>query len=140
MARKPKSTPATLPKNDDVKQVYKCDDNADWLGFVNIRLDDDAKEAFDAWLHDNAAYVTGWLDDLLTSGMKASFTYDAGNSCYIASFTGALLSPLPQRCATTSRAGSLSEVIALMVYKHYVVAEGNYGQFYANGRTTPTWG
>lgn len=113
--------------------------DAPWGGFINVRVDQEQKEEFEAWCSVNPDQ--GWviLTDVLNEGMKVGFAYDAENECYIITFTGALVYNSTERYCVTSRAGTIGETIALAGWKHAVLIAGNYGDLRANGRLS-SWG
>jgi hypothetical protein len=139
MARKTKS-PAK-PKTDPRElQPYWTPNDAEWGGFVNIRLDDSQREAYAEWEADNAQYAPQVVDELLAAGMKIGLSYDADNQCYICTFTGALVSVSDMRFVMTTRAGTMDEVLALSVWKHTQVAHGDYGDFRPRTGKFDSWG
>lgn len=133
--RKPKSSPA--PKVE--RGIYYLDGEAPWGGFINIRLDDEQKSEFLVWYEDNAKNVAQYWDDLLGEEPKTSMVYDREHSCYIVTVSGALVGGSTERYVSSSRAGTLLEAMALSVWKHFVLAEGDYGNYRTNG-TFMSWG
>lgn len=139
MARKKKGS------SDDAKAsveqgIYWTPNEAVWGGFINIRLDDEQKSSFHAWFEDNSPTVAGYVDDVLAEGMKVGISYDRENQCYIATFTGALVGNSNERYVATSRAGTLNECLGLAVWKHFIVANGDYGNFKPKTSTMMSWG
>lgn len=140
MARKRK-TPATPEPTPLREQQYYLPNEAKWGGFINIKLDDEQKADFYSWLEANAAHFSAAFDDMLGDGLKASFSFDAEHECYICSIQGALVGSDPeQRYVSTSRAGSLSEVIALSVWKHVELTQGDYGNYKPKDSSFMKWG
>lgn len=139
MARKKKGT-SDAEKPTIQQGIYWLGNEAVWGGFINIRLDDEQKSSFHAWFEDNAASVAGYVDDVLAEGMKVGLAYDRENQCYIATFTGALVSNSNERYVATSRAGTLNECLGLAVWKHFFVAQGDYGNFKPKTSTMMSWG
>lgn len=140
MARK--KAAAQAPKaNPAIEQPYYLPADAPWGGFINIKLDDDQRAEFFTWLEVNAAHYPSAFDDLLGAGMKATFSFDAEHECYILSLQGALTGASPeQRFVSTSRAGTLNEVIALTVWKHFELAKGDYGNYRPKDSSFMKWG
>ncbi len=140
MARKSKTT--SSPSNQPTDNIpYACTDKSDWAGFINIRLSDQQKLEFSAWWEKNQEAVFGALEELLSEGMKVSSSFDFQHGCFIVSLTGnLLLENPPSRATATSRAPSHVEAQALAVYKHFVVARGNYGNFRPKDSSFLTWG
>lgn len=139
MARKAKGA-SNAPKAKVEQGIYWLPNEAAWGGFINIRLDDEQKSSFLAWFEDNSSTVSGYVDDVLAEGMKVSLAYDRENQCYIATFTGALVSGSNERYVATSRAGTLNECLGLAVWKHFYLADGDYGNFKPKNSTMMSWG
>lgn len=133
MPRKSKpSVPQEQPATE--RQPYLLDSEAPWGGFINIRLEDEQKAQFFAWEEENNEHVSSYFDEMLGAGLKASFSFDATNECYILAVTGALMGSTPQsRFCSSSRAASLRQVMALTVWKHVVLAKGDYGNYRPKG-------
>lgn len=119
---------------------FRLGDDAQWGGFVNIRLSDDDKANFSAWYGENAAQSGVILDELLAAGMKVSLSYDMANACYICSFTGRLMSFSDERFVMTTRAGTLNEVLALACWKHVCLVKGDYDRWLYKPSQAPNWG
>lgn len=129
MPRKTKSTPVT-EERESVRQPYLLPNDSPWGGFINIRLDEAQHEEFFAWESENAGFVMEYLTELLAAGCKASFSYDAENECFICAITGALMGSTPgSRFCSTSRAASFGQVVSLTVWKHVILAKGDYGNY-----------
>lgn len=111
-------------------QRYWLETDAAWGGFINIRFDDERAELFRAWLRGDGKDYARLVDDLIGAGAKVTLAYDEENQCYIVSVAGALCTEQPKfRFSTSSRAGSMAEALAMAVYKHYFIAEGDYTPF-----------
>lgn len=140
MARKAKKSPVqSQPVQRE--QQYHLENDAPWGGFINIRLEDEQKDEFYLWLEANATHYPAAFDDMLGDGVKVSFAYDAAHECYICTVMGALVgSASADRFASTSRAGTLNEVIALSVWKHYELCGGDYGNYRPKDSKFMSWG
>lgn len=122
------------------QRTFHLAEGAEWGGFINIKLSEEQKEAFHAW-HAGAGNEPALiLDELLGAGMKVTLAYDRENECYICSYTGKLATFSSERFVTTTRAGTMSEVIALAVYKHAYIARGVYDDFMYTSKKAPNWG
>jgi len=108
---------------------YVCAPEATWGGFINIRINDKQREDFHDWEAANAAHVAGYFEDHLSEGMKISFAYDDENQAFIVTYTGRLVNMVGMRYAVSSRAGTVTQAMALAAYKHEVLAEGDYIRF-----------
>lgn len=140
MARKPKSrSPQQDPPPVEQGKFWLPSD-AEWGGFINIRLDDQQKDEFRTWEDTVSESVLPSLDDLLGEGIKFALSYDRENQCYIATLTGALVVGSNERYCVTTRAGGMFEVIALAMFKHYVLAKEDYGEYKPRSGRFDNWG
>lgn len=140
MARSKRTTPSAEQKQTKEQQYYLPSDSK-WGGFINIKLDDDQRAEFYTWLESNTAHYPAAFDDMLGDGLKATFSYDAEHECYILALQGALMGAAPtERFVSTSRAGTLGEVIALTVWKHSELAKGDYGNYRPKDSSFMKWG
>jgi len=137
-SKNPRPTPAPTPPVN--KGRYWLPNDATWGGFVNVKLDEAQHEEFDTWYAANSQHVAGYLDDHLGDGIKFGLSYDAENECFVATYMGALLSGSNERYCSTSRAGTVLEVIALCVWKHEVLAQGDYGNWSPKTGRMNKWG
>jgi hypothetical protein len=133
--RKPKGDPKPTVQHG----IYYCDAEAAWGGFINVRLDDEQKEEFGVWYAENAANVGSFVEDILGEEAKVTLVYDRENECFVASVTGAIVGGSNERYVATSRAGTMIEVMGLLVWKHFFLADGDYGNYRTNG-TMMKWG
>jgi len=135
MPKTPVSTPALDTPEDNVPQGrYWAPQEAGWGGFINVRLSDSQRENFHEWEAANSAHIGAFYEDHLGEGIKFSAAYDRENESYVVSYTGRLVAISPDRFCVTSRAGTLSQALALAVYKHEVMAEGDYIRFGSGGK------
>lgn len=137
MARKPKSVVPPVPAHVG---KYYLDPKAEWGGFINIKVEDSQKNDFDNWWSTNRTYCWSALDDLMGEGMKVSLAYDQENECYICSFTGKGWDTSYSRWCMSTRAGTLDESIALAVWKHFVLADCEWGDFLPKTGKKKMWG
>ena len=140
MPRKTKSPSDKTESAEVVHLPYWTPNDAAWGGFINIRLSDTDKEQFGFWVLENPAEGGVILDDLVCAGVKFGLSYDAPNQCYVATITGALVEGSNERYCVTTRAGTLSEVIALVAWKHAILAKGDYGSFRPSNGKLNNWG
>lgn len=114
--------------------------DAQWGGFINIRLSDEEKETAQLWIREHEREAFAMFADNLGEGFKFSLSYDAENQSYIASYTGAGWVGSELRCSMSARAGTWFEALALLVWKHNIHASGNWGQYRTDGRKVPSFG
>lgn len=134
-----KKNPATQ-NNDTPVQPRKPADDADWGGFINIAMADADKEAARQWIAAFSGEVESYLSDAIWSGFKYSVSADVSNECFIATFTGTPYEGSSLRASLSARGVTHWEATALLVYKHYVLAEGNWGQFTGAGKKRDQFG
>lgn len=129
MPPRKKTKVAELEQTSDV-QPYLLPNDSPWGGFINIRLSEEQKLEFFAWDEENTQHVSAYFDEMLGAGIKASFSFDATNECYVLAVTGALMGTTPgSRFCSTSRGGTLAQVMSLTVWKHVILAKGDYGNY-----------
>lgn len=137
MARKRKSAP---PADSSPVGRYHIENTADWGGFINIRVNDDMRSVFTSWWGEHRTECWQALDDLMGEGMKVSLSYDNDNQCYSCAFTGRGWESSTKRWCMTTKAGTLDEVIALALWKHFELANGNWGDYRPDGTKKEVWG
>jgi hypothetical protein len=102
-----------------------------WGGFINVRLLDQDKADFAVWQADNAATLWTDLQEYLATGFKLSLSYDADGDFYLATFTaeGREIIGIDLRCCLTARAPEWETAISLLIFKHEVLAQRNWGSY-----------
>jgi len=138
--RKAKSNVEQVTEQRQDRGVYFTDSETPWGGFVNIRLDEQQKQAFFTWLEGASGAIHQLIDDILSQQAKVSLAYDTKNQCYIVSVTGALMLDLPDRFVSTSRAASLHEALGLTAWKHFYLCDGDYGNYKPSDGSFMSWG
>lgn len=138
--RKSKGKSNAAQIQEQTKGIYYTDNEAPWGGFINIRLDDEQKSSFLAWFEDNTQTISRLLEDALGEGIKHGLSYDGKNQCFICTFTGALVFGSTERYVSTSRAATMLEAIALAVWKHFVLCDGDYGNYKPGNGSFLNWG
>ena len=103
----------------------------DWGGFINVRIDEDDKAQYDLWAEDNDPTMWVNFQDYLGRGFKFSLAYDPKGDFYLATFTaaGTKLIGIDLRCCLTARAPKWETAISLLMFKHEVLAHGNWGSY-----------
>jgi hypothetical protein len=140
MMPRPKSNKTTQSQPNEVDrrrqaQPYWIDDKAEWGGFCNVRIDEDQKAAFEEWLASSGVDWWSELVDLVGQGMKFSLTYDEPNQAYVATLTGRGWRAGNLRQSMSARAGDERTCMALLMYKHLVLASGDWGSYQPSGQT-----
>lgn len=135
-----KNKPQAQTKKPEIDYgKYYLPSDARWGGFINVKLDEEQREQFIAWLESTPSEGWRMLEDLTGDGMKCSVAYDAANECFTCSLTGRLVSNSNERYCITSRAGTLFDVVSLAVWKFVILLEGTCDNMLSNGRDV-NWG
>lgn len=108
--------------------------DADWGGYVNIRLSDDAVAEFELWSGAPECDWWGMYCELVAEGARVTCVSDPANDCYIMSATTCGWHGGTSRWTLQARAESVQRAAALLVYKHYIVAEGDWGKWKTGGQ------
>jgi|SRR5215207_282192 len=103
----------------------------DWGGFINVRIDEDDKAQYEIWAEDNNATLWADFQDYLARGFKFSLAYDPQGDFYLATFTagGVKQIGIDMRCCLTARAPKWETALSLLIFKHEVLAKGNWGNY-----------
>ena len=125
-AVKPKSNGSF---GDDNRTTSQRQVDPQWGGFLNLRLTEEEVASFKDWSSDPATQIWVIFVDVLNGDLKYSIAWDKENQCYIASLTGRLIPGQETRYATSARAMTWEEATALLLYKHTVLADGNWANF-----------
>lgn len=114
----------------------------DWGGFIDVRISDQDKADFDVWATDNSGTMWGDFQDLLAVGFKFSLSYDPDGDFYLATFTaaGQDIIGIDLRCCLTARAPEWEVALHLLLFKHYVMAKGNWGSYHVKSGTFKNFG
>lgn len=114
--------------------------NPEWGGFLNLRISEEEKTAFERWFAGDGCPMWEMYEQAMIDGLKFSHAWDEDNQCYIASFTGTLIPGQQTRYATSARAGTYVESIALLCYKHFVLADGDWSNYLPKTGKFMSWG
>jgi hypothetical protein len=126
--------------SSEPRQPRKPADNAEWGGFINVAMSEEEKTAARSWIMAFTGEVDSYLSDAVWEGLKLSVSADVSNECFIATFTGLPYEGSKLRSSLSARGATMWEATALLVYKHYVLAEGNWGQFMSSGKKKDNFG
>lgn len=127
----------TSQSRDELSQKSSnvVENSRNWQGFINIELSPDEKAFFPQWWQENADDIWDELQEIINSGLKFSLALDAQNDCYIASLTGNGVLKFPKFvCAMSARTDALDKAIALLVYKHVVICDGDWSKYWTAKR------
>jgi len=115
----------------------------EWAGFIQCSVKDSEREEYDLWLSEAGDKVWRELDDALGTGLKLTLSFDAGNDCYIASFTGRpdLVGSVAWTCCLSGRGGTFEEALAVLIYKHAALLHYDWYEIANNPKKgRPTFG
>lgn len=138
-AKRTKSDETSREEKNQHGSLFSSNEAA-WGGFINIRLGEEQKQTFVAWFESSVEAIPSYVDDILGEGGKLSLSFDLPNSAYIVTLVGSLVSNSNERYASTSRAGSLTEALGLTVWKHFLLCDGDYGNYRPQNSTFMKWG
>lgn len=128
MPRAKKPTQASgLP--DDKRPFSERNIDPLWGGFLNLRLSAEETEMFKTWYPEQGVNLWSVFQDILATGLKFSIAWDAENQCHISTFTGKLIPGQETKYATSARAITWDESLALLIFKHDVLADRNWANF-----------
>lgn len=101
----------------------------EWGGFINVKLDVSQKEDFIAWLEGDGAKSWAYLCDALSEGLKFGCSWDAENTCFVATYTGQGIVSDDKRYCLTARGATFESAVALLVYKDTVLLRRDWGLY-----------
>lgn len=111
-----------------------------WGGFLNLRLSDQEVEMFYGWHGEQGANLWVLFEDILGTSLKFSIGWDEENQCFISTFTGRLIPGQETRYATSARAVKWEESLALLIFKHDVLADRNWANYMPKSGTLNQFG
>lgn len=129
MPRKGNAGAKSAKVDVNASRLYYCPGDAPWGGYVNLRINEEERADFDAWATEETADFQRSLDLALVDGLKLGVSYDAENSAYVATFTGSGCHGDKARYLLSARGSSFSESVALLVYKHTVLMDGDWSSY-----------
>lgn len=138
----PRKQTQSKPKTSEpiTQGKYWLPSDADWEGFVNLRLTDDDKAVFEVWYDSERSHIWQYLDDVMGEGMKVGLSFDRENKAYVCTLTGSGWSGGKTRLCLTTRASSLDEVLALSMFKHYQMLHEDWGNWRPKTSSSNVWG
>ena len=107
------------------------------IEFLDFRLDRSDERDFEKWAQENSSKWGDYVDDLLAEGYKISISPDMRNMCTIVTLTDRSEKGLNANTCFSSRAELWVDAMLLMLYKHFVVANG---QQWPKDHTRANWG
>lgn len=119
---------------------YWLPSDATWGGYVNVNLNEAHKMAFDEWFEANDTHVSGMLEDAVAEGMKISFSWDGDSQCFVVALSGDLLPGRGERYVMTSRHVTMTDVVALAMWKWYVLCDERIDDYLPRSGNLRRWG
>ena len=126
MPRAKKQTPLETPPS---LQPYKSDSDADWFGFINIRVSDSQEVEFKSLNSEYLQWLRDQLDQALILGFKLSVVMDVEHDCYIATLTGCVTRGLQSRACLSARNDTMQGALDLLIFKHVVILQSDWGKY-----------
>lgn len=140
MPRAKKDT-RSQPKHDpNAGRRYYLPGNAVFGGYIELKLDEEQRAAFDLWYCDHEQTFAEMVSETVVDGMALSIKYDAENQCFSASYSGAGVTGSNERYVLTARSSSWPEALALLVYKHDELMGGCWDDFTPRTGRLRSWG
>lgn len=112
----------------------------DWGGFLNITLDEATKVDYAQWIASGEVDIWGLLTDAVSDGLKYGLSYDEENQCFVATLTGNGAVGFNTRFCLTARSGRFDDATALVMFKHCVMAQGDWSSYRPRVRGFDSWG
>lgn len=139
MPRKNEPKPEKKPT---IVQPRKGTDTDEWGGFVQANLTPMDKAMFEQWYGEHIQAIQPYIDEHIGSGLKLTVVFDGANNSYIASYTGRPNDDqtMEFRCTLSARSGKFMEALAVLVYKHVVICNGDWAEYLVNGSRVKNWG
>lgn len=103
-------------------------DKAEWAGFANIDLSAEDKAAIRGGILDGDS-ILEIIADMLGTGHKLTLSYDPQRDTVTGAVTGVYKNCKNAGLTFTSFARSVTDVLAVIAYKHDVVAKGDWTKF-----------
>jgi len=110
--------PVLLFKEEFMRQRQFSD-----VEFVDLNLTPDQRDRFGTWYADAQSEMGDYLLAVTTADYRIGLSYDAQNNTSIASLTGRKEASRNANRCLTARAPEPLEALALLLYKHFVVAD-----------------
>lgn len=139
--------PRAKKKNSDngepvKKGIYapSGDGEVEWGGYINAKIDSETKLVYEAWLTGDGAAFWADLEDAMGEGLKYGVSWDEGNVCFIATLTGNGVLGVDKRFCLSARSGRFEDATALLVFKHLVMAKGDWGTYRPRTGKFDSWG
>jgi len=108
-------------------------------GFVACDLTKEVKEQGKVWVTDNAPNLGAKVEALVSDGYKVSLSFDRVHDCYQASCTCTDAENGDYGFCLTARAPDVWSSLGMLLFKHYVVLDGEWASRAASASTSDKW-
>lgn len=122
------------------RKSSKKTDTPEWKGFVDCNLDKAMKEAAKKWIASNAADQMVKVSELVDDGYKVSFSLDRYHDAYQASMSYQVNGGPNSGYTLSARGPDLAGAVGMLLYKHFIVLEGDWSQGAKRSKDTDPWG
>lgn len=120
--------------------IYWLAADAKFGGYVDLRLTDDAREAFQIWIADPHNDCWKLLEDVVAEGMSFSLKWISESQTFLACLSGKGISNSNERYVLTARSPVSLEALGLAIYKHYELCRGSWDDFKPSTGQLSIWG
>jgi hypothetical protein len=103
-------------------------------------VDEETKQAYHEWLQQEGSYWFALAEEAVDQGLKLGLSWDEDNTSFIASFTGCGVLGSSLRYCLTARSSKAEDAIALLVFKHVVMAKSDWGSYRPSNGKFDSWG
>lgn len=123
-----------MPRGKNANGNGSTRTDTEWGGFIDIQLSTEQKQHFATW---EKEHKLSDMDEILAAKIKVGVSFDSETDTYLATLTSDIHARANLRCVLTARAGLWERAVALAIYKHLVVLEGDWGRYMPkNGRVS----
>jgi hypothetical protein len=108
-------------------------------GFISCDLSKDLKEQGKVWVAQHTDDLGAKVEALATDGYKISMSADRIHDCFQASATCTDAENADYGFCLTARAPDIWSALGMLLYKHYVVLEGEWASREATASSADKW-
>lgn len=112
-------------------------EKAQWVGFANVRLDEEQREAYAAW-DITPAEVWEKFTEMLSTGYKITVSHQPKKNSFTCAATCENAADPNAGMTMSSYAGTWGDAVKVMLFKHFEVTKGTWGAVEA--RTSSPFG
>ena len=122
------------------RKSSKKSDSPEWKGFVDCNLDKSTKEKAKAWVIEQAAEHMSKISALVDDGYKISFSLDRFHDAYQASMSYQVNGHTNSGFTLSARGPDLGSAVGMLLYKHFVVLDGDWSNGTQRSKDADPWG